>query len=299
MRNLRKLAALFMTLIMITGALVACGSKTEDTKGTPDKTDGTKVTTTTAPEGGAKLSGHITLAGSTSMEKLANAAAEAFMAKYPDVQVSAEFTGSSAGIEALLNKTVDIGDSSRSLKDEEKSKGAVENIVAIDGIAVITDKANKVANLTKDQLAKVYKGEITNWKDLGGADQPIVVIGREAGSGTRDAFEELLEIKDACKYSNEINSTGGVYSKVLQTPGSIGYVSLDVLDDTVNAVSLNDVKPTEENIKAGTYLLSRPFVMATNGEISAQNDLVKAFFEYMKSDEGKELVKTVGLITVD
>lgn len=297
MKNLRKVLVLFMSLVMITGMLSACGSKSEE--GDDTNTQPTNKPATTNAPADTKLSGSLTLAGSTSMEKLANAAAEAFMEKYTDVQVNAEFTGSSAGIEALLAGNVNIGNSSRALKDEEKTKGAVENIVAIDGIAVITDKANKVANLTKDQLAKVYKGEVTNWKDLGGADQPIVVIGREAGSGTRDAFEELLEIKDACKYSNEINSTGGVYSKVLKTPGSIGYVSLDVLDDTVNAVSVENVKPTEENVKSRTYLLSRPFVMATKGEISSQSELVKAFFDFMKSDDGKELIKKVGLVTVD
>jgi phosphate transport system substrate-binding protein len=233
------------------------------------------------------------------MEKLASAAAEAFMAKYPDVMVTAEFTGSSAGIEAVTAGTVDIGNSSRNLKDEEKNAGLVENIVAIDGIAVILDKSNTVTGLTKDQLVQIYTGAVTNWSEVGGADQPIVVIGREAGSGTRGAFEELLGIADACKYSNEINSTGGVLAKVASTPGAIGYVSLDVVDDSVIAVSLDNVTPTEENIKAGTYLLSRPFVMATKGEISAQSQAVQTFFEYLKSDEGKELIKSVGLITID
>ncbi len=296
MKKLRKIAVLFLTLVMITGALAACGNKNEDSS----KSDNNTTPGTEATKGADKdLSGSITLAGSTSMEKLANAAAEAFMEKNPNVQVSAEFTGSSAGIEALLAGSVNIGDSSRNLKDEEKSKGAVENIVAIDGIAVITDKANKVANVTKDQLAKIYKGEIKNWKEVGGVDQPIVVIGREAGSGTRDAFEEILEIKDACKYSNEINSTGGVYSKVLKTPGAIGYVSLDVLDDTVNAVSVDNIKPTEENVKSRTYLLSRPFVMATKGEIAKQSELVQAFFDFIKSADGQAIVKSVGLVTVD
>ncbi len=296
MKKLRKIAVLFLTLVMITGALAACGNKNEDSS----KSDNNTTPGTEATKGADKdLSGSITLAGSTSMEKLANAAAEAFMEKNPNVQVSAEFTGSSAGIEALLAGSVNIGDSSRNLKDEEKSKGAVENIVAIDGIAVITDKANKVANVTKDQLAKIYKGEIKNWNEVGGVDQPIVVIGREAGSGTRDAFEEILEIKDACKYSNEINSTGGVYSKVLKTPGAIGYVSLDVLDDTVNAVSVDNIKPTEENVKSRTYLLSRPFVMATKGEIAKQSELVQAFFDFIKSADGQAIVKSVGLVTVD
>lgn len=252
---------------------------------------------TQAAEAAAGLSGSITLAGSTSMEKFANALAEAFMEKYPDVTVQAEFTGSSAGVEAVLGGQSDVGNSSRKLKDEEKEKGAVENIVAIDGIAVVTDPANTAADLTKEQLINIYNGTITNWKDAGGSDQPIVVIGREAGSGTRGAFEEILKLEDACKYANELDSTGAVMAKVASTPGAIGYVSLDVIDDTVKLLTLNGVEANEENIKTGDYFLSRPFVMATNGEISAQNDLVKALFDYVYSAEGNELVKSVGLIT--
>lgn len=252
---------------------------------------------TQAAEAAAGLSGSITLAGSTSMEKFANALAEAFMEKYPDVTVQAEFTGSSAGVEAVLGGQSDVGNSSRKLKDEEKEKGAVENIVAIDGIAVVTDPANTAADLTKEQLINIYNGTITNWKDAGGSDQPIVVIGREAGSGTRGAFEEILKLEDACKYTNELDSTGAVMAKVASTPGAIGYVSLDVIDDTVKLLTLNGVEANEENIKTGDYFLSRPFVMATNGEISAQNDLVKALFDYVYSAEGDELVKSVGLIT--
>ena len=252
---------------------------------------------TQAAEAAAGLSGSITLAGSTSMEKFANALAEAFMEKYPDVTVQAEFTGSSAGVEAVLGGQSDVGNSSRKLKDEEKEKGAVENIVAIDGIAVVTDPANTAADLTKEQLINIYNGTITNWKDAGGSDQPIVVIGREAGSGTRAAFEEILKLEDACKYANELDSTGAVMAKVASTPGAIGYVSLDVIDDTVKLLTLNGVEANEENIKTGDYFLSRPFVMATNGEISAQNDLVKALFDYVYSAEGDELVKSVGRIT--
>ena len=252
---------------------------------------------TQAAEAAAGLSGSITLAGSTSMEKFANALAEAFMEKYPDVTVQAEFTGSSAGVEAVLGGQSDVGNSSRKLKDEEKEKGAVENIVAIDGIAVVPDPANTAADLTKEQLINIYNGTITNWKDAGGSDQPIVVIGREAGSGTRGAFEEILKLEDACKYANELDSTGAVMAKVASTPGAIGYVSLDVIDDTVKLLTLNGVEANEENIKTGDYFLSRPFVMATNGEISAQNDLVKALFDYVYSAEGDELVKSVGLIT--
>lgn len=203
---------------------------------------------TQAAEAAAGLSGSITLAGSTSMEKFANALAEAFMEKYPDVTVQAEFTGSSAGVEAVLGGQSDVGNSSRKLKDEEKEKGAVENIVAIDGIAVVTDPANTAADLTKEQLINIYNGTITNWKDAGGSDQPIVVIGREAGSGTRGAFEEILKLEDACKYANELDSTGAVMAKVASTPGAIGYVSLDVIDDTVKLLTLNGVEANEENL---------------------------------------------------
>ncbi len=175
----------------------------------------------------------------------------------------------------------------------------MSNVVAIDGIAVIKDNANAVADLTKQQLTDIYTGTITNWSELGGENQPIVVIGREAGSGTRGAFEEILGVEDACAYSNELDSTGAVVAKVASTPGAIGYVSLDVLDDTVTPFSLEGVEPTAENIKAGDYFLSRPFVMATIGEISEQNELVQATFDLIYSEEGSALVEAVGLITVD
>jgi phosphate transport system substrate-binding protein len=310
MKKTRGIAALLLISILLVTALTACGTKGEDKETSnqevkAETTDQAEPTaevaapTEAATTDTTVISGTLLMSGSTSMEKLANVASESFMLKNPDVTVSAEFIGSSAGVEALLAGTVEIGNASRNLKDTEIASGAVENIVAIDGIAVIADNANTVATLTKDQLIKIYKGEITNWKEVGGVDQPIVVIGRESGSGTRGAFEELLEIEDLCKYSNEINSTGGVMAKVASTVGAIGYVSLDVLDDSIRALQLEGVEPTAENIKAGSYFLSRPFVMATRGEISEQSELVKAFFEYLKSEEGKQMIESVGLITVD
>ena len=233
---------------------------------------------------------------STSMEKYCEALSESFMAANPGVTVTVEYTGSGAGLESLAAGSVDIGNSSRALTDEEKSGGEVENIVALDGIAVVTDKANTVADVTAEGLAKIYKGEVANWNELGGEDQPIVVIGREAGSGTRDAFEELLEVQDNCAYAQELDSTGAVLAKVASTPGAIGYVSLDVVDDTVNALTIDGVEASEEQILEGNYILQRPFVMATKGEISQQNDIVKAWFDYVGSDEGKEITKKVGLI---
>ena len=309
-KNGMKVMAVIGSAVMAAGMLAGCGNSgaaatTAATATTAKQTteamaeETTKEAATEAKSADADLSGSISMVGSTSMEKFANALSEAFMEKYPKVTVTAEFVGSGAGIEAVSNGTADIGNSSRNLKDEEKAKGVAENIVAIDGIAVVVDPANTVEDLTKDQLTSIYDGSVTNWKDVGGNDAPIVVVGREAGSGTRGAFEELLKLEDACKYSNELDSTGAVMAKVASTPGSIGYVSLDVLDDTVKAVKLDGAESTEENIKAGKYFLSRPFVMATKGEISEQSDLVKALFDFIYSDEGSELVKSVGLITAD
>lgn len=300
-----KLLALIGAGILAVTALVACGNS-DATANTASSAEASTVAESTvaasseaAPaEATADLSGSISMVGSTSMEKLANALSEAFMEEYPEVTVTAEFVGSGAGIEAVTNGTADIGNSSRSLKDEEKAAGVVENVVAIDGIAVCVDPANEVADLTKEQLTNIYNGTVTNWKEVGGVDEPIIVIGREAGSGTRGAFEELVDLKDACKYANELDSTGAVIAKVASTPGAIGYASLDALDDSVKALSLEGVEATAENIKAGNYFLSRPFVMATKGEISEQNDLVQAWFDFVLGDEGQQVASEVGLITV-
>ena len=300
-----KLLALIGAGILAVTTLVACGNS-DATANTASSAEASTVAESTvaasseaAPaEATADLSGSISMVGSTSMEKLANALSEAFMEEYPEVTVTAEFVGSGAGIEAVTNGTADIGNSSRSLKDEEKAAGVVENVVAIDGIAVCVDPANEVADLTKEQLTNIYNGTITNWKEVGGADEPIIVIGREAGSGTRGAFEELVDLQDACKYANELDSTGAVIAKVASTPGAIGYASLDALDDSVKALSLEGVEATAENIKAGNYFLSRPFVMATKGEVSEQNDLVQAWFDFVLGDEGQQVASEVGLITV-
>ena len=316
----RRLAALFMAGVMCAG-LAACGqsaetettaaaaetetaaeaaaeSKTEAETEAETETEA-EAETEAAAEGNADLSGSISMSGSTSMETFANALCESFMNLYPNVTVTAEFTGSSAGIESVLSGACDIGNSSRNLSEDEIAAGAVENIVAIDGIAVVTDPANTVSDLTKDQLVSIYTGEVTNWSEFGGESMPIIVIGREAGSGTRSAFEEILEIEDQCAYANELDSTGAVMAKVASTPGAIGYVSLDVVDDTVKPLQLDGVDATEENIKAGTYILSRPFVMATKGEIAEQSELVQAWFDFIGSDEGQQIIKDAGLILPD
>lgn len=305
-----KLIALLGACMLMVGSLSACGSSDADSA-SESTNAGTSVVESTVEDKGTEeaaeeaaeeektLSGSIQMVGSTSMEKLANALSEVFMEKYPDVTVTAEFVGSGAGIEAVNNGTADVGNSSRNLKDEEKAAGAVENVVAIDGIAVCVDTANTVTGLTKEQLTNIYNGTVTNWSEVGGEDAPIVVVGREAGSGTRGAFEELLKLEDACVYANELDSTGAVMAKVAATPGAIGYVSLDALNDSVAALALDGVEATADNIKAGNYFLSRPFVMATKGEISEQSELVQAWFDFVLGAEGQEVAANVGLITVE
>lgn len=271
----KKILTAIMTVCMMTGVVTGCASETS---------------------GNGELNGTLSLAGSTSMEKVCEAMSESFMEANPGVVVTVEYTGSGAGLESLSSGSVDIGNASRKLKEEEKAKGAVENIVAIDGIAVITNTGNTINNVSSEELSKIYAGEIKNWNELGGQDQPIVVIGREAGSGTRDAFEELLGIKDECKYAQELDSTGAVLAKVSSTPGAIGYVSLDVVDDSVIGMMIDGVEPTEEQILLGNYVLQRPFVMATMGEISEQNEIVQKWFEFIQSEEGKAVIQKVGLI---
>ena len=280
------------TLLM--GSFAGCGNSAS-TEGN-DASNDTTAEASADDKDAESLSGTISLAGSTSMEKVCESLMEGFMEKYPDITVTTEYTGSGAGLEALAAGSIDIGNSSRHVKEEESSNGLVENVIALDGIAVIVDVGNSTVELTSDQLAQIYKGELTNWSELGGADEAIVVIGRESGSGTRDAFEELLEVADECKYAQELDSTGAVLAKVASTPGAIGYVSLDVVDDTVNTIVLDGSAPTEEEILAGNYKLSRPFVMATKGEISNQSDLVQTWFDYINSAEGQEIIKGAGLI---
>ncbi|WP_027088681.1 phosphate ABC transporter substrate-binding protein [Thomasclavelia saccharogumia] len=275
---MKKVLGILLTLVLCLG-LTACGGSGD------------------TGEGSNEVSGSVSLNGSTSMEKFVNALKEAIVEDYPNLTLEPQFTGSGAGIEAVLAGTADIGDSSRALSDEEKAEGLEENIVAIDGIAVITHPSNKVDNVTTDQLKKIYTGEITNWSQLGGDDQAIVVMGREAGSGTRGAFEEILGIEDACKYAQELNETGAVVAKVGETQGAIGYVSLDNITDSVKALKLDDVEASEETVKDGSYTLQRPFVMATKGKISEQSEKVQAVFEFIESEKGQEVLKAVGLVS--
>lgn len=278
---MKKFGALLLACVL-SFSLVGCGSNGGSDEGTA---------------GSENVSGTVALNGSTSMEKLVNGLKEAIVETYPDLQLEPQFTGSSAGVEAVTNGTADIGDVSRALTDEEKAGGLVENIVALDGIAIVTDKANTASNLTTQQLKDIYTGKIKNWSEVGGADQNIVVIGRESGSGTRDAFEEILDIADQCDLAQTLNETGAVAAAVQSTPGAIGYISLDALSDDVKALQLDGVSPSEATIKDGTYTLQRPFVMATKGEVSKQPAQVQAVFDFINSDAGQEVISSVGLVS--
>lgn len=278
---MKRIGTLLLACILSL-SLVGCGTNTSDKTNTMNN---------------HSTSGNVRLDGSTSMEPLMTALSEAIKEDYPNLQLEAQFTGSGTGIKSVIAGTVEIGNSSRSLTDEEKSQGLIENIVAIDGIAIITDKNNTITNLTKEQLISIYTGEITNWKDVGGKDQRIVVVGREASSGTRGAFEEILAIKDKCKYANELNEAGAVVAKVQQTPGAIGYISLDNITDTVKAIQLDGIVASEETVKNGLYKLQRPFVMATKGEVSKQSEQVQAVFQFINSDKGQKVLEKVGLVS--
>lgn len=241
----------------------------------------------------------ISLNGSTSMEKMVNAIKDGVVYDYPELSLEPQFTGSSAGIEAVINGKSNVGNSSRELKESELEQGLVSNVVAIDAIAIVTDIDNKTDNLTKEQLIDIYTGKIRNWKEVGGDDLPIVVIGREAGSGTRSAFEEILGLEEKCEYANEVNESGPIVAKVRSIPGAIGYVSLDVVDDSIKTLAIDGVYATDEAIIDGSYSLQRPFVMATKGTIEEQSEQVQNLFKYIYSEDGRKIIESVGLIPVD
>ena len=245
------------------------------------------------------LEGNIQLVGSTSMEEMCIGLSEAYMEKQPGVTVSAEYVGSTAGMEALLGGSADIGTSSRNLTQEEKDAGAAENIVAKDGIAVVVNPATAgVTDLTSEQIIDIYRGEITNWNEVGGPDMPIITIGHEAGSGTRDPFEEILGIVDECHYANELRGSGAVIIRVAETEGAIGYCSLALVDDSVVGIAVDGVEPTQENVQNGSYRLNKTMVMATMGPIGDQSELIRNFFDFVYSEEGERLIEEANLIPI-
>lgn len=232
--------------------------------------------------------------GSTSMEKVIGALGESFKNE-TGIDFMYNPTGSSSGIKAVEEGRIDIGLSSRALKDEEKEKGLNESILAIDGIAIVVHKDNKLANLTKEDLIKIYTGDITNWKDLGGDDQEIVLIGREAGSGTRDGFESILDIKDKAKYRQELTSTGDVIATVAKNPNAIGYASLEAIKDNVQVVSINDIAPTVDTIKDGSYIIQRPFMLITSKD-KALSEAAQKFVDYTETDDATSIIEKSGVV---
>ena len=253
---------------------------------------------TDAPETSAAptvLSGTVSTDGSTSMEKVIGALSEAFMEANSKVTVTYNPTGSGTGIQAVQEGRCDIGLSSRALKDEEKASGLRETVLAYDGIAIIVNPANPVEDLTLAQIADIYTGKITNWSELGGSDSEIVLIGREAGSGTRSGFEEIVEVKDLCQYRQELSSTGDVIATVAQNPGAIGYASLASVKDTVKAVKVGGVTPSEETVKDGTYAIQRPFVLVTKEGVTL-SETARAFFDYAVSKDANPVVIAAGVV---
>ena len=289
---MKKTLALILTLALSLAVLTGCGSKTE----TPADTNTDSNAQTEAP---AALSGSVSTNGSTSMEKVIGALSEQFMADNSGVTVTYDPTGSGAGIEAASNGSADIGLASRALKDDEKGGGLTETIVALDGIAVIVNADSKVADLTVEQIGKIFTGEITDWSEVGGDAGTISCIGREAGSGTRDGFESITGTKDACKLDQELTSTGGVIEAVAGNPNAIGYASLSAVEgkNTVTAVTVGGVACTEATVLDGSYAIQRPFVLVTKtGE--TLSPAAQAFFDYATSSAASQLIKAAGAVPV-
>ena len=289
---MKKVFALLLTLTMAMSLLAGCGSKEE---APAEDTTGDTAQEETAGE--TALSGSVSTNGSTSMEKVIGVLSEQFMADNSGVTVSYDPTGSGTGIEAAKNGTCDIGLSSRALKDEEKSAGLKETVLAYDGIAIIVHPDNPVSDLSVEQIAKLYTGEITNWKDVGGNDAEVVLIGREAASGTRDGFESITGTKDKCQYRQELTSTGDVITAVSQNPDAIGYASLASIKDTVKALNVDGVTPGEATVKDGSYKVQRPFVLVTvDGK--ALSPAAQAFFDYATSSDAASIIAKAGAVAV-
>ena len=290
---MKRILSILLSVALVL-SLAACSQTTA-----PETTAATTAPAATdAPETSAAptvLSGTVSTDGSTSMEKVIGALSEAFMEANSKVTVTYNPTGSGTGIQAVQEGRCDIGLSSRALKDEEKASGLQETVLAYDGIAMIVNPANPVEDLTLEQIADIYTGKITNWSELGGSDSEIVLIGREAGSGTRSGFEEIVEVKDLCQYRQELSSTGDVIATVAQNPGAIGYASLASVKDTVKAVKVGGVTPSEETVKDGTYAIQRPFVLVTKEGVTL-SETAQAFFNYAVSKDANAVVIAAGVV---
>lgn len=292
----KKLISLIAGAALVAAATGCSETATSSVAGT-SSTAGTSASEASSAEASAteELSGTLSMNGSTSMEKVIKAVNGAFMEKNKGVTVNLNLTGSGTGIQEASEGKCDIGNSSRKLKDEEAEK-LDATVVGLDGIALVVNPANKLEDITLQDLAKVYSGEITNWKELGGDDKAIVVIGREDGSGTRDGFESIVMGDKEPKYAQELESTGSVINAVATTDGAIGYASLANVDETVKALKVGGVEATEENVKSGTYEVQRPFICATLK--GSDNKLVKAYLDFILSEEGQALVLAQGAVPV-
>ena len=280
---MKKLISLVLAALMALSLFAACGKSNSDS---------------TANKDNAEVTGTVSTDGSTSMEKVIMSLGEAFQADNKGITVGYNPTGSGSGITAVSEGRCDIGLASRALKDDEKAAGLKETVLALDGIAIIVNPENKVSDLSVEQIAKIYTGEITNWKDVGGDDAEIVLIGREAGSGTRDGFESITDTKDSCKYRQELTSTGDVITTVSTNPNAIGYASLAALKDSVKALTVGGVTPTEDSVKDGSYVVQRPFVLVTKDgtELSAA---AQAFYDYALSAEAAPIIGAAGAVAVN
>ena len=275
-------------------ALTACGGSASSAAASSVASTASSAAASTAS---GSLSGNVATGGSTSMKNVIAALTEGFAEVEPGVTVSYDPTGSGAGITGATDKTLDIGLSSRALKDEEKND-VDGTVIALDGIAIIVNKASKVEDLPVDQLKQMFTGEITNWADVGGDDGEIVLIGREAGSGTRDGFESIVDVKDSCKYAQELTATGAVISAVEANPLAIGYASLSAVGDTVKMVTVGGVECSEETVKDGSYEVQRPFVFVTNKSVTL-SEQAQAFFDFATSTDAADLIRTAGAVPVN
>lgn len=289
---MKKILAFALSAVMALALLAGCGNQTDNNSSNNDNSGDASDTPA------ASVSGTVSTDGSTSMEKVIGALSESYMAANKDVTVNYNPTGSGAGITAVQEGTCDIGLSSRALKDEEKAAGLKETVLAYDGIAIIVHPDNPVSDLSIEQIAKLYTGEITNWKDVGGNDAEIVLIGREAGSGTRDGFESITDTKDACQYRQELTSTGDVINTVSQNPDAIGYASLSAVGDSVKALTVGGVEATEATVKDGSYVVQRPFVLVTK-EGTKLSPAAQAFFDYALSADAASIIAAAGAVAAN
>ncbi len=274
---MKKIITVLCAVVMALSLFAGCGQKANDN--------------------GTTTGGTVSTDGSTSMEKVIGALGESFMEANSGTTFTYNPTGSGSGIQAVSEGRCDIGLSSRALKDDEKASGLKETTLALDGIAIIVNPENPVSDLSVEQIASIYTGEITNWKDVGGNDAEIVLIGREAGSGTRDGFESITDTKDACQYRQELTSTGDVITTVSQNPNAIGYASLAAIKDSVKALTVNGVAPTEATVKDGTYLVQRPFVLVTKEGV-ALSETAQKFFDFATSADAASIISAAGAVPV-